>query len=758
MKFRHSLGHIHAVVSFSGKSDIHFSERMRGVTAYAALALVLLGIMTGLATFLILTQLTPITPTDALVTGLLISNGVVDMLMAVMVGLQVFHLLAARRRGTPGAGLHIRLISLFSVVAVAPAILVAVFAAVTFNRGLDTWFSDRTRSIVDTAVFVAEDYLKNAGEATRTDLANISADLSQQVELFNNDRPSYLRRVARHAALRNLAAVFVFDAGNKRVEANITANERIKFKAPEAPYLKQAAQGEAVVIQPGRGGNLVRALVKLQGYSDHYLYIYRVISPNVISQLTKTRDAKAEYDKLSAQRLGVQFTFALVYALVALVFLLAAVWAGLRFADNLVAPIVRLLDAAKDVARGNFEAKVRTVDGPGDLIALSNTFNMMTDQIKLHRDQLVFTNEQLDGRRRFTEAMLSGVSAGVVGIGPDHKISVVNRSAMTLLGKKELDLHGRSLPECMPAFEALFELALSRPSGTAEGHVEVVTEGRVIILFLRITTERSDDAEHGYVLTFDDMTDLVSAQRNSAWADIAQRIAHEIKNPLTPIQLSAERLKRKYLKEITSDKAVFEQCTDTIIRQVGDLGRIVDEFSSFARMPKAVREPNSLSEVVNDATVLQRVSAADTEIEINSDADVPVFSFDRRLVTQAVNKLVKNAGEAIEPLIASGEIPRGVIKVNYGMRAGSPYLTVTDNGIGLPQENRHRLAEPYMTTRVKGTGLGLAIVKRIMEEHDGSLVLTDSPFGRGASVTLQFPAIAKPVDATFVEPDRVSAG
>lgn len=722
-------------------SDFHFSARFRGLTAVAALVLVALGMATGVATFAVLTGLTPIKPNEIVVTLLLLANGILAALIAIIVVVQVFFLLREKRRGTAGAGLHIRLISLFSIVAVAPALLVAAFATVTLKRGLDTWYSETTRSIVDSAVVVAEDYLKNAGEATRADLASMSTDLSQQVALFNTDRPSYLRRVARHAALRNLAGAFVFEAGSRRIDANVTANDRIKFLAPEKSQLEQASKGDAVVIQPTSGGNLVRALVKLQGYPDHYLYIYRLISPTVIDQLVKTRTAKAQYDEQARQQSGILATFGLVYGILALEFLLAAIWAGLRFADNLVSPIGRLLNAARDVAAGKFDAKVEIADGPGDLITLSNTFNMMTDQIKLHRDQLVDTNEQLDERRRFTEAMLSGVSAGVIGVDPDFHISIVNRSALNLLGKKETELFGKSLPDSVPEFYKLFELALSRPSGSAEGQVELTVAGRDKNLFLRITTERSDDAEHGYVLTFDDMTDLVSAQRNSAWADIARRIAHEIKNPLTPIQLSAERLKRKYLKEITSDKAVFEQCTDTIIRQVGDLGRIVDEFSSFARMPKAAPEPNSLQDVVADATVLQRVSAADTQIEIIRETEVPIFAFDRRLVTQAVTNLVKNAREAIEPRLTAHEIEEGRIRVTYGIRDGAPYLSVTDNGIGLPQENRHRLAEPYMTTREKGTGLGLAIVKRIMEEHGGALTLTDAPSGQGACVTLLFPPI-----------------
>jgi two-component system nitrogen regulation sensor histidine kinase NtrY len=296
----------------------------------------------------------------------------------------------------------------------------------------------------------------------------------------------------------------------------------------------------------------------------------------------------------------------------------------------------------------------------------------------------------------------------------------------------------RLVAEVLPEFGELFKLAVSRPSGFAEGQIDMRVGGADATLFVRITTEISEDTEHGYVITFDDITNLVTAQRNSAWADIARRIAHEIKNPLTPIQLSAERLKRKYLREISSDRAVFEQCTDTIIRQVGDLGRIVDEFSSFARMPKALLEASDLSDTVRDATVLQRVSASDIDIELISVTKVPPFPFDRRLVTQAVTNLVKNARESIEARTAEAPMPKGHVQIECGIASGQPFVRVTDNGLGLPKENRHRLAEPYMTTREKGTGLGLAIVKRIMEEHGGRLLLEDVSVGSGAVVTLEF--------------------
>ncbi|HRA93821.1 MAG TPA: PAS domain-containing sensor histidine kinase, partial [Aestuariivirga sp.] len=624
------------------------TSKLRRLTGWAGFGLVVLGIVSGLSTFAVLTGLTPIIPTKEVTTTLLLLNTGLVILMAAMIGSQVLFLLKERRKGTAGAGLHIRLISLFSLIAVVPAIIVAVFAFVTLSRGLDTWFSERTQAIVNSAVTVAEEYIKNTAEATRADVANISADLNQQKTLFDSDRPAFVRRVARHAALRGLAGAFVFDQSQKRIDVNVTASDKVKFLAPSPEMIGHADKGELVLIPPGEGGNLVRALIKLQSFPTHYFYVYRFISPTVIEQLTKTREAKAEYDRLLNQRTGVQLTFGMMYALVAFVFLLAAMWIGLWFSDRLVAPIVRILDASRRVAQGDFAAKVSTIEGIGDLETLARTFNFMTDQVAQHQDQLLKTNDQLDERRRFTEAMLAGVSAGVIVIDAEEKISLANRSALQLLGAPEGSLLSQPFSTALPEFASLFEQAKSRPSGFAEGQVEMQIRGRDLSFVARITTESSNDAQHGFVLTFDDITDLVSAQRNSAWADIARRIAHEIKNPLTPIQLSAERLKRKYSKQIHSDRQVFEQCTDTIIRQVGDIGRMVDEFSSFARMPKAAPEPMNLAEVIRDATVLQRVSTSDIDIDVDvSKADF-VFLFDRRLITQAVTNLVKNASEAID--------------------------------------------------------------------------------------------------------------
>ncbi|MFL5260344.1 MAG: ATP-binding protein [Hyphomicrobiales bacterium] len=722
--------------------EVDEARPARRLTALIGASLVALSILAGLATYTILTGLTPVKPTPGIIQWLLAGNLVLVLAMVILILWQVWLLVSARRKRQAGAGLHIRLVSLFSVIAALPAIIVAAFAAVTLDRGLDAWFSQRTRAIVDSAVTVAEAYIRDSAETARGDVAAIAADLNQQRRMFDEDRPAFVRRVARHAALRHLVGAFVFDTSIRRIDANVTANDSISFRPPSEAALERAAKGELVVIPPGDGNNIVRALIKLTNFPSHYLYVYRAANPQVLSQLDETRAAKAEYDQLLQQRSGVQVTFALMYAGVSLIFLLSAIWLGLWFSDRIVAPVVSLLNAARRVSGGDLDAKVSAVQGPGDLQTLARAFNRMTSQLKEQRNALVSTNQQLDERRRFTEAVLAGVSAGIIGIDPSGRISLVNRSALYLTGLEESKLIGEQLSDALPAFVSIFEQASSRPSGWSEGQANIRVGNQERSFLVRVTTEIADQSDHGHVLTFDDITELVSAQRNSAWADIARRIAHEIKNPLTPIQLSAERLKRKYSREIQTDKQIFEQCTDTIIRQVGDIGRMVDEFSAFARMPSATLENQNLAVAVKEATVLQRVSAGELEIDVKlPDASVSL-PFDRRLVTQGITNLVKNAREAIEARQQAEPVMKGRILVEAGIDNGEPFIRVTDNGIGLPHENRHRLTEPYMTTREKGTGLGLAIVKRIMEEHHGRILLEDAPAefgeGRGARVSMRF--------------------
>lgn len=716
-------------------------------TGRMGLFLVLLAVLSGLATYTILTGLTPLRPTPQVVAILLWINAVLVLAMAGLIGWQVARLIRARRQGLAGAALHGRVVALLSLFAAVPAVIVAVFASVTLNRGLDAWFSQRMQDIVSRTVAVAQSYIQEKADLAKLDAAGLASDIERNRLLFINDRRAFIQRLGMLAAIRGLPAVYIIDNATRQVDVAVQIDPNVPFRSPPPDAFRRAAENHVVVMGPGPGDNIIRALKKLAGYGDRYLYVYRPVSADVLRQLAKARAEQEEYQILKRQRFGLQVTFALMYAGVTFIFLMAAVWFGLWFADRLVEPVVGLIRAAREVARGNFDVEVPAARGTGDIGTLIRVFNQMTRQLKSQREQLLAAYHELDERRRFTEAVLEGASTGVLGLDHAGRIKLANRSALQLLRMREEDLVGHPLAEVLPEFLPVLECALGKRSGCAEEQVMRRVNGEERTFVLRITTERGAERATGYVITFDDVTDLLAAQRNAAWADVARRIAHEIKNPLTPIQLSAERLKRRYAREIRSRPEIFEQCTDTIIRQVEDIGRMVDEFSAFARMPAARPEPNDLVQVLREALLLQRVSSEDITFELDLPKEPLVFAFDRRLITQAVTNLVKNARESIEARLEKQPEPPGRIRVELFVRDGEAHIRVIDNGRGLPRENRSRLTEPYMTTREKGTGLGLAIVQRIMEEHGGRLMLEDAPEGQGAAVSLILPLQKAAADA-----------
>jgi two-component system nitrogen regulation sensor histidine kinase NtrY len=474
--------------------------------------------------------------------------------------------------------------------------------------------------------------------------------------------------------------------------------------------------------------------------------VTRLLDPRVVPQLRATRQSATEYAQLQQRRVGVQVAFALMYTVIALIVLLSAVWIGLNFANRLVAPIRRLIGAANLVSTGNLFVRVPVRQSEGDLASLGETFNRMTQELRTQHDDIMRARDVIDSRRRFTEAVLAGASAGVIGIDGQGNVSILNRSAEKLVGLTEAEALGRPLSEVVPELNDI--MAAAQAGTRSQDQVTISRQGRERNLSVRVTSEQSGDADRGYVITLDDITELVAAQRTSAWADIARRIAHEIKNPLTPIQLSAERLRRKYGKTIAAeDRAVFEQCTETIVRQVDDIKRMVDEFSRFARMPKPVIAEEDVADTVRQTVFLMRVGNADIDIDAEIAEDPMPARFDRRLISQALTNVIKNATEAIAA-VPPDELGKGAIRV-FAARAGDDIvIDVVDNGIGLPTEKRSRLLEPYVTTREKGTGLGLAIVGRIIEEHGGRIELRDAadriPGQRGAWVRIRFAAAGKP--------------
>ncbi|MFZ2019537.1 MAG: PAS domain-containing sensor histidine kinase, partial [Methyloceanibacter sp.] len=631
----------------------------------------------------------------------------------------------------------------FSVIAVVPAILLAVFASVSLDRGLDHWFSVRTKSIIQNSIDVATAYLQEHGQVIRTDTLGMAKDIDEAVDLVRSQPQGFGTFLSAQASIRALPMAYLID-GDGRVLATAASMPEFPYRPPPKEAMDLAKKGQVIVIAPGQT-SLVGAIKSLDNFNDTYLYVIRPVNARVLQQLRATRANVAEYQLLEQRRAGVQVAFGLMYVAIALTLLLSAIWIGMWFANRLVAPIRQLMGAAQEISEGNLGVEVDVNPADGDLAVLGSTFNTMASELKSQRDELVGTNTTLDERRRFMEAVLSGVTAGVVGVDADSTIRLINRSAETLLGAKEASLTGKKLAEAVPEFGPLLKRAQKQGRRLVAEQITLRRQGSERNFAVRVTSEGAEQEGQGHVITFDDMTELVSAQRSTAWADVARRIAHEIKNPLTPIQLSAERIRRKYGDSITKDREVFEQCTDTIIRQVSDIGRMVDEFSAFARMPKPVMERNDVRDIVREAVFLFQVSRPEITFELDlPDKPVTMLS-DRRLLTQAVTNLVKNASEAIDTAVEADPRRTGTGHVVTKVRAKGDrvQITVIDNGCGLPQEDRHRLVEPYMTTRTKGTGLGLAIVQRITEQHGGTLHLADAPKKNGkiegASVRLDLP-------------------
>jgi len=715
------------------------------------LAAVALALLSALLTFVVLAGLTPIAPTHEVVVTLLLANAGTVFLLVLVIAREVWGIVQARRRGRAAARLHVRIVALFSVIAAVPAVAVAVVASVTLDRGLDRLFSQQTRSLIENSLIVADAYVREHVQFVRADSIAIAIELARAKPLFDQSREQFHQFLAVQASIRGLPGVMLLDKDLNVID-QVDARTSEAFVKP-SPEVLAAVNDTEPQVAMFLEDNYVAAIIKLRGYNDIYLYIARLLDPRVLAQLRATQASVAQYADLSARRVGIQIAFGLMYTVIALIVLLSAVWIGLNFANYLVAPIRRLISAAQVVSTGNLYVQVPTRRSEGDLAQLGETFNKMTQELRTQRDDIVRARDLIDSRRRFTEAVLAGASAGVIGVDADSCISILNRSAERLIGRAEAEVLGQPLAEVVPELAGMLEAARAGVLRLIQGQVTINRNGRERNLSVRVTSEQSGAAEGGYVVTLDDITELVAAQRTSAWADVARRIAHEIKNPLTPIQLSAERLRRKYGGVITEDGGVFKQCTDTIVRQVDDIKRMVDEFSRFARMPKPVMTAEDVADTVRQVVFLQRVANADIDLDLEIAEEPMPAKFDRRLISQALTNIIKNATEAIAA-VPPGELGRGRIRIWAGREGNDIVIDVIDNGIGLPKENRSRLLEPYVTTREKGTGLGLAIVGRILEEHGGRIELGDAadkiPGQRGAWMRLRF--AAEPVSSNEAEP------
>lgn len=722
--------------------------RRWSVRRWLAPLAVAMALLSALLTFLVLTGLTQIDPTPEVVRSFYLINAATILLLVGIIVRELWQLILARRRGRAAARLHVQIVSLFSIVAVLPAVLVAVVANVTIERGLDRLFSGPTKEVIQNSLTIARAYMQDHAQLIRGDILGMANDIAHARPLYDQDRRSFREMLTASAGSRNLPGAMIIDKNTNILESADTGM-RLAYSPPAPDFLSNVNENEPeIAVLPD--SSYVAAVIRLRAFSDTFLYVARPLDPNVVAQLKQTELSVAEYAQIESRRLGIQVAFALMFAVIALTILMASVLIGLNFANSLVAPIRRLMNAAHTVSTGDLHVKVPVHQSEGDLAQLGETFNKMTQELRSQRDELVSASDLIDSRRRFIEAVLSSASAGIIGVDDSGSVGILNRSAEKLIGHSEAETLGHPLSDVLPELDEMMKTAREGTQRLVQGQITITRDGTERNLSVRVSAEKNQPHD-SYIITLDDITELVSAQRTSAWGDVARRIAHEIKNPLTPIQLSAERIRRKFGKTITEDKdkQIFDQCTDTIVRQVDDIRRMVDEFSRFARMPKPVMEGEDVADTVRQAVFLMKVAHPELDIEAEFKEDPLRAQFDRRLISQAVTNIIKNAAEAIEqvpPEELGQEIGRengkGRIDVVVSREGADVLIDVIDNGIGLPKVARSRLLEPYVTTRAKGTGLGLAIVGRVLEDHGGRIELKDaSDFRegqRGAWMRMRF--------------------
>lgn len=710
-------------------------RRQRRVQNAATFALVLLGPVLAISTFLILGPLDQGSSSLSL-RLILLADFVYVLLVAALVLQRIVGLVSARRAKSAGSRLHLRLTGAFAILALIPTVSVAIFAALTVNVGLEGWFSDRVRQVVGSSLEAAEAYEEEHRRDLRQDALALAGilDATRQITPFMSEAD--IRRVLTQGQAqiqRGLREAYIID-GKGEIRARGDRSYLFDFEQPSSRQLAEATGLDILIIEDW-DNNEFRALVYLTAFVDRYLYVSRNVDGELLGLLDDTQETARFYQQLESERGRVLFEFGLIYLGFAVILILAAIWLGLWFAERLSRPVGRLTGAAQRVGSGDLDVQVVEEEGDDEIAMLSRYFNQMTRQLKGQRETLLENTRQIERRRRLFDSVLSSVTSGVVGLDADGRVTFVNRSAQRLL-----DWHDEqqllALKVAVPEFGPLFEKLLQGDVPAVQEEVKVSRNGQLENLLVRMATRETEDGQsEGYVVAFDDVTNLVTAQRMAAWGDVARRIAHEIKNPLTPIQLSAERIKRKFSRHLEEPLVGdLEQLTAVIVRQTNDLRRIVDEFSKFARMPEPDRRSESLSKLLREAVVLQQSGQPEVRIEATLTDDDLTGDLDATMINQALMNLIKNAGEAIDSLKESipieGMVPQ--IRITSEREGRWAIIRIADNGIGLP-EDRASLFEPYVTTRTEGTGLGLPIVRKIIEEHGGTLTLEDAPLFEDAT-------------------------
>ncbi len=732
-------------VSFS--ADLRHSRSARVIFA---ILLVVTGPVLVVATYLALQPLNE--GTSGFLRVILTFDLVYVLVASTLVLWRVSQVVTARRAKSSGSRLHVRLSAVFAALALVPAVLVALFAMLTVNQSFEGWFSDRVRNALGVSREAAQAYQQDQRDAIRTDISAVAVALNdaerrfaledgQVRQILEDIKPQIQRGVKEMFVIDNLGTLLVRGP----------ESYRFNFEQPTPEQIAAADQDPLVIVD--QVGNEVRALLRLQDFPNRYLLIARDIDGRLAGLLDETTATAGLYQQLEQDRGRLLFDFGILYLVFALILVLAATWVGLWFAERLARPVGDLAAAARRVGAGDLDARVENLRGDDEISMLGRYFNQMTKQLKGQRDNLVQNAEQADRRRRLFDSVLSSVTSGVVGLDKEGHITFLNRAAKRALDLDDAALglaFGDLVPEISPL---LAELSRTRSTSVRQ-EMKLVRHGKQESLLVQIASRENDMGQvEGTVIAIEDVTDLVSAQRMAAWGDVARRIAHEIKNPLTPIKLSADRIHRKFAPALGKDAGKLEEMTGVISRQTDDLRRIVDEFSKFARMPQAEKRAASLTDLLRDVTAMQDAGQVDVALSLTlPDGDV-VFSFDQTMLRQALTNLVKNAGEAIAMRTPSQPLPKGQIDIELAVEDDQAILQIADNGIGLPAD-RAKLFEPYVTHRDEGTGLGLPIVVKIIEEHGGSLTLDDRRAADGTKTQGAVARVTLPMIGAVTEKEK----
>lgn len=721
-------------------------RRLRFWRNVGTLGLAVLGPALAALTFAVMGPFAGATYGRSLLRLVLLADLLYLITLTGLVATRMVRIVAARRNSAAGSRLHMRLVGVFATIALVPTVLVALFAGLTLNIGLEGWFSNRVQQVVTSSLAAAEAYQEEHRRDLTNDaklLAGVLIQAARQKPMLDDGEFRLLLGQYQSQIQRGLREAYVID-GRGNIRARGERSYQFWYEQPTPDEFDQARADGLVLIQDWQN-NEFRALVPLSPLADRYLYVTRDVDGKLLGLLDDTRQSVGEYQRLESERGRVLLEFSALYLGFALLLVAGAMWLGLWFADRLSRPIGRLAEASEQVGKGNLDLQIPEPDTGDEIQTLGESFNRMTRQLKQQRVELVESYRISDDQRRLFDSVLSSVTAGVIGLDAAGEIDFLNRSATRLLGLNPSTAHDRLLAEAVPEFAPLFDKLEHSVAESVQGEIRLNREGRVESLLVRMAIRRSAQGGlEGYVVALDDVTDLVSAQRMAAWGDVARRVAHEIKNPLTPIQLSAERIKRKFVPIAGADAEALEQMTGVIIRQTNDLRRIVDEFSRFARMPEPDRKETDIAKLLRDSELMQRDALQGALV-----ADIPdepvIVDADAGMMMQVFTNLLKNAGEALDELRPSP--PEGwqpEVRVEMRSAPDAVAIRIIDNGPGLP-EDRTRLFEPYVTMKQHGTGLGLPIVKKIVEEHGGSFTLTDAPNQQGAMAEIRLPRERQPV-------------